>query len=145
MRTLYLILIIIAAPILHADEITKWIDEDGNVHYGDKKAVTDDAVEVEKLKVDDSFDQQSYDDAMQRNAETEKALEEYQTEREEKEQREREEAAMNRPAAPPAGGGTAVINPPAIYPAPGYPNRPGTGIGNRPRPAPLPANPGGRR
>ena len=144
MKKLFLIFAILIAPMVQAEEIKKWIDENGQVHYGDKKAVTDNAVEVEKLKVDDTFDQQSYDDAMQRNAETEKALEEYQQERDVQAQREREEAAMNRPIAPPSGG-TTVIYPPAVYTDPRYRNRPGTGIGNRPsRPATLPAA-GGRR
>lgn len=130
MKKLFLIFAILFAPVLQADEIKKWIDDDGVVHYGDKKADTGDAVEVEKFKADDSFDQKSYDDAMQRNAETEKSLDEYQKEREEKEKREREEAAMNRPVAPPSGG-TTVIFPPAIYTDSLYLNRP--------RPTPRPS------
>lgn len=144
MKNILLVLMLTCLHPAAADEIRKWTDEDGRVHYGDRKAAVENPARVETLQVDDTFDQKAYDDAMERNRETEQSLKEYEVEREEQAKREREEAAANRPVAPPPAGGTTVVYPPSVYTGPGRPIRPGTGIG-RPVPTPLPSGTGNRR
>jgi hypothetical protein len=144
MKIILIVLMLSGLHLASADEITKWTDEEGRVHYGDRKARIENPIKVETLQVDDTFDQKAYDDAMERNRETEQSLKEYQAERESQAKREREEAAANRPVAPAPAGGTTVVYPPAVYTGPGRPVRPGAGIG-RPVPTPLPSGPVNRR
>lgn len=144
MKSLIPIALLILVNTGTADEIKKWTDAEGRVHYGDKKAVIEDPAKVETLDIEDTFDQQSYDDAMKRNRETEESLDQYRQEREDQARRELEEAAANRPVAPPPSGGTTIVYPPAVYTGPGRPIRPGPGVG-RPTPTPLPSRPINRK
>ena len=74
MRSLLLTAVIaIATSAAMAADIKKWIDEDGRVHYGDKpEGLAAEAVET--LKIEDSFDQQAYDEALQRQQQREEDL-----------------------------------------------------------------------
>ena len=121
-----------------AQEIKKWIDADGRVHYGDKDSVVD-PVQVEELHVDDTFDPQAYDEARQRQDELEEELDKIDAQREEETKREQELEAQKK--SQPARRPTTVINLPQPYYEipPNVPVYPGTGISNRPRPTPLPA------
>jgi hypothetical protein len=121
-----------------AQEIKKWVDADGRVHYGDKDSVVD-PVRVEEFQVEDTFDPQAYDEARQRQEELKEELDKIDAQREEEAKREQELETLKK--SQPARRPSTVINLPQPYyeippNAPGYP---GIGIGNRPRPTPLPA------
>jgi len=131
MKTLLIPLaLLMMLPLAQAEEIKKWIDKDGKVHYGDRKAVIEDAVVVEELKPDDSFDPQEYEEAVKRNEQIEQQLEEYEKEDKEAERKEKIEKVvegLSRPRAP--AGGTTIVTPPVdVYTGPG-------------RPIPLPGRP----
>ena len=123
MKVLIPIALLFLVNTVTADEIKKWTDAEGRVHYGDKKAAIENPANVETLDIEDTFDQQAYDDAMERNRETEESLEQYRQEREDQARREFEEA---------------------VYTGPGRPIRPGPGVG-RPTPTPLPSRPINRK
>lgn len=56
-----------------AADIKKWVDSDGRTHYGERPEGIE-AEAVETLNIEDTFDQQAYDEAVQRNEEREKRL-----------------------------------------------------------------------
>jgi hypothetical protein len=89
-----------------ADSVNKWIDDQGKVHYGDKKAV--EHIEGTKtIKIQDTYDQQSYEEGIERHKETSKIADDLEKERlqEEKLKAEENESKSSVPARP---GGTAV-------------------------------------
>ncbi len=59
--------------IAMAADIKKWVDSDGRTHYGERPDGVE-AEAVETLMIEDTFDQQAYDEAVQRNDEREKRL-----------------------------------------------------------------------
>jgi hypothetical protein len=52
-----------------ADTIQKWTDQNGIVHYGDFYSAKN-AEKSETLKINNTFDQQSYDEGIQRHKDT---------------------------------------------------------------------------
>lgn len=75
MRTIVFILILITASMSHAEKVRKWVDEDGQVHYGDRKAARSEAVgDVEKVVVDDAVDKKTYEEAVERNKQEDKEI-----------------------------------------------------------------------
>jgi len=132
----YLEHLLVVSPLVTADTVHKWIDEKGQVHYG-TEAPDDPSRRVETLRIENTFDQQAYEEAVQRNAETEEALREYEDERAAREeQRAGEEADQDQQRRPPAGR-RGLTYPPAEYAAPEVP--PDAGAPLRPKPLPLPA------
>ena len=117
-----------------ADTVQKWTDEKGVVHYGDQKAA-ELVKKTETLEIKDTYDQQAYEEGMERHKETEEIANELEQERikEEEEQRKTEEAEKSSSRQAPAGG---------IAGSP-YRGRPLRERDNRPvpvnRPAQLPA------
>lgn len=117
-----------------ADTVNKWTDEHGKVHYGDQKA-SEYVKGTENVKIKDTYDQQSYDEGMERHKENQEIgdqLEKDRIKEEAKRDAEEKEKEASRPARP---GGTAV--------APNLSNR-SLPIPNRPlrpenRPVQLPA------
>lgn len=136
MRSAVLAFLLVVSPLVTADTVHKWIDEKGQVHYG-TEAPDDPSRRVETLRIENTFDQQAYEEAVQRNAETEEALREYEDERAAREeQRAGEEADQDQQRRPPAGR-RGLTYPPAEYAAPEVP--PDAGAPLRPKPLPLPA------
>jgi hypothetical protein len=66
---------LVASSQAIAGDIQKWVDSEGVTHYGDKPAAADQS-DVETLTIQDSFDQQAYDEATERNDAREKRLSE---------------------------------------------------------------------
>ena len=75
MKSLLLTLILVASSQAIAGDIQKWVDGEGVTHYGDKPASADQS-NVETLTIEDSFDQQAYDEATERNDAREQRLSE---------------------------------------------------------------------
>ena len=131
MKTILFFLILTVSSVATGDTVKKWTDEKGNVHYGDKKAAK--YVEgTETLRIKDSFDQQSYDEGMQRHKETEEFADSQEKERlkEEKKQREMEEKESSKTSARPAGG--TAFAPGRTRPLQKNIHRPDNGVGERP-------------
>ena len=63
-----------------AETVKKWVDEKGIVHYGDKKAAAT-VKDAKTLKIEDTFDENAYEEGMQRHRETEALVKEYEEER----------------------------------------------------------------
>ncbi len=119
-----------------ADTIKKWIDSEGNIHYGDKKSA-EYIKGTETLKIKDTFDQQSYDEGVQRHKETKIYADELEKERIAEEAKERE-AEQNKPVSHPSSSGRAtIINPPVRRAEAGRSRA--SEPGNRTRPVQLPA------
>lgn len=121
------------------DEVKRWVDENGQVHYGNLPP-DELPVEVEKVDIQDSFDQQEYENAEQRNKETEQSLKEYETERK-KAEKEAARAEAERRAnikQPPPLAGPKINLPPPEYTAPNIPGKPWL-IPVAPEPVPLPS------
>jgi hypothetical protein len=134
-------ILLLACCIPHfamCDEVKKWVDESGQVHYGNLPP-DELPVEVEKVEIQDSFDQQEYENAAQRNKETEQSLKEYETERK-KAEKEAARAEAERRAnikQPPPLAGPSINLPPPEYTAPSIPGKPWL-IPVAPEPVPLP-------
>jgi hypothetical protein len=137
MKTILFLLILTLSSVATGDTVKKWTDEKGKVHYGDKKAA--EYVEgTETLKIKDTFNQQSYDEGMQRHKETKEFADSQEKERlkdEEKQRKMEEKKSSN--TSPPAAGGTSAI-PGRARSLQRNIGAPGTVIGERP--VNLPAN-----
>jgi hypothetical protein len=72
MRLLLILLLTIVSSIAASDEISKWVDDKGKVHYGNVPPGID-AEPVEKLLIRDTFDQEVYDEAKKRSIESQQA------------------------------------------------------------------------
>ena len=68
MRFLLLFLFATVSSIAAGDEIQKWVDDTGKVHYGNVPPVVD-AEPVKKLKIRNTFDQDVYEEAYKRSIE----------------------------------------------------------------------------
>ncbi|MEA1890051.1 MAG: DUF4124 domain-containing protein [Pseudomonadota bacterium] len=135
MKTILLLLILTASSVATGDVVKKWVDEKGKVHYGDKKAA-EHVKESETLKIENTFDQQSFEEGEERHEETEEFADELEKERlaEEAERKEKEE--NEKKSSPPVrSGGTAVVPNPVLRSLP-IPNRPSRPVN---RPVQLPA------
>jgi hypothetical protein len=130
MKIILFLLILSASTLASVDTVKKWTDEKGKVHYGDIEAA-EDVKKVETLKIEDTYDQQSYEEGIQRHKETEKFGDQYEKERLAEEKRKQEEADSKPSSAAPPAGGTAVI-PARNRSLRNDPRRPGSGVGERP-------------
>lgn len=72
MRLLLILLLTIVSSIAASDEITKWVDDKGKVHYGNVPPGRD-AGPVKKLLIRNTFDQQVYDEAKKRSIDSQQA------------------------------------------------------------------------
>lgn len=135
-----IILLLCCTPLSAvSEEVKKWVDESGQVHYGNLPP-EEMPVEVEKVDIQSSFDQQEYENAQQRNQEIEQSLKDYETERK-KEEKEAARAEAERRASikqPPPLAGPQINLPPPEYPAPTVPGKPWL-IPVVPDPVPLPS------
>ena len=107
MKIILFLLILSASTVASGDTVKKWTDEKGKVHYGDKKAA-ENIKGSETLIIEDTYDQQSYDEGIQRHKETEKFADQYEKERLAEEKRKQEEADSKPSSRSPPAGGTAV-------------------------------------
>lgn len=131
MKTLFCLLILTLSSVASGDTVKKWVDEKGVVHYSDGEAAEN--VKAETLKIENTYDQEAYEEGIKRHEETEQFADEYEKERlTEEKRRETEESQNPKPPAP-ATGGTAVspyrYRPPQKIPFPpagNIPERPVT-------------------
>jgi hypothetical protein len=137
MKSILFLLILTLSFIAYGDTVRKWVDEKGVVHYSDGEAA-ENIKGAETLKLENTFDQEAYEEGIKRHEETEKFAEEYEKERlKEEEEREKIEQETVKPMAP-ATGGTSVA-PDRNRPIQIKSLVPGNSIGNRP--VTLPAKP----
>jgi len=135
MKSHILLLALTLSIAATADTIKKWTDEKGNVHYGDKKAA-EYVKESETLEIKDTYDQQSYNEGMERHKENIEIGDTLEKERISEESKRKEEEENEKKSSPPArSGGTAVAPNPVVRSLP-IPNRPSRPVN---RPAQLPA------
>ena len=134
MKSLILLLSLFLSLTSMAGTIKKWTDENGIVHYGDQKAAKN-IKGTQTLNIDETFDEKSYEEGVERHEEVKEFGDEMEKERIKEEKRKAEEERLNRP--PPMVNRTTVINPSLSYGTryryPSY--RPGNGLG----PVQLPA------
>lgn len=84
---LALVFIFSMVPIIaSAEEVNKWVDDKGKVHYGNVPPATE-AMPVKKLEIKETFDQKEYEKAKERHIETEQFGEELEKERKADEER----------------------------------------------------------
>lgn len=135
MKSILFLFILTLSTIANGDTVRKWVDEKGVVHYSDGEAA-ENIEGVETLKLENTYDQEAYEEGVKRHEETEKFADEYEKERL-TEEKEREIEESQRPKATvPASGGTAV----APYRNRPLQNRPLNPDNNIPgRPVNLPA------
>jgi hypothetical protein len=137
MKTILFLLILTLSSVATGDTVKKWTDETGKVHYGDKKSA-EHVKGTETLRIKDTFDQQSYDEGIERHRETAEFADKQEKERlkEEEKQRGMEEKENEKKSSPSARpGGTAVVPNPVVRSLP-IPNRPSQPVN---RPVQLPA------
>jgi hypothetical protein len=137
MKTILFLLILTVSSVATGGTVEKWTDEQGRVHYGDKKAAKN-IKGTETLKIEDTFDQQSYEEGMERHRETAEFADKQEKERlaEEAKHKEEEKKENEKKSSPPARpGGTAVVPNPVVRSLP-IPNRPSQPVN---RPVQLPA------
>ena len=78
--------------IASAEEVKKWVDDKGKVHYGNVPSDTE-GMPARKLEIKDTFDQKEYEKAKERHVETEQFGKELEKERKaDKERKAKEEA-----------------------------------------------------
>ena len=134
MKTI-LFLMFSLSSITTAEPIKKWVDANGKVHYGDKKAAAY-VKGTETLEIRDTYDQQSHDEGVQRHKENKIIGDKLEKERIAEE--EKRQAEENKPVShAPSSGRTTILHPPVRRAEP-YHNRP-SGLGNGTRPVQLPA------
>lgn len=135
MKLLIFLLTLSLSIAATADTVKKWTDANGNVHYGDKKAA-EYVKGTETLKIRDTYDQQSYEEGVERHKENKIIGDKLEKERIAEEKK--REAEENKPVShPPSSDRTTIINPPVRRAEP-YRNRP-SAPGNGTRPVQLPA------
>ena len=123
-----------------AEEVNKWVDEKGKVHYGNV-APEAEAEPVKKLEIQDTFDQQEYEKAKERQKGVEQFGDELEKERKAEEKKKAEEEAERKAniKQPPPSGGTHINLPPPYYEVPRVPGKPWIGVPVPPQPTPLPS------
>ncbi|MFW2438458.1 MAG: hypothetical protein ACN4GR_03710 [Arenicellales bacterium] len=135
MKSHIFLLTLMLSMAASADTIKKWTDEKGIIHYGDKKSA-EHVKGAETLEILDTYDQQSYDEGMDRHKENIEAGDALEKERITEEAKRIEEEEGEKKSSPPARAGrTAVVPNPVIRSLP-IPNRPSRPVN---RPAQLPA------
>jgi|GEM_PF-1433036 len=126
--------------IASAEEVKKWVDDKGKVHYGNVPSDTE-GMPSRKLEIKDTFDQKEYEKAKERHVETEQFGKELEKERKaDKERKAREEAERKASIKqPPPSAGPRINLPAPYYEAPRVPGKPWIGIPIPPQPTPLPS------
>jgi len=126
--------------IASAEEVKKWVDDKGKVHYGNVPSGTE-GMPAKKLQIQDTFDQKEYEKAKERHVETERFSKELEKERKaEEESKARGEAERKAHIKqPPPFAGPRINLPPPYYEAPRVPGKPWIGIPIPPQPSPLPS------
>lgn len=125
MKIIIILLSLCVSMITMADTIKKWTDKDGVVHYGDPEAA-EHIKGTTTLKLEDSFDEQAYQEGVERHKEVKDFGDKMEKEREAEEKQKAEEERLNRP--PPALNRTTIINPTLTYGTPYRYPRGGSGI-----------------
>lgn len=125
--------------IASAEEVKKWVDDKGKVHYGNVPSDTE-GMPARELEIKDTFDQKEYEKAKERHVETEQFGKELEKERNaDKERKAREEAERKASIKqPPPSAGPRINLPAPYYEAPRVPGKPWIGIPIPPQPTPLP-------
>ena len=138
--SLALFLNVIVAP---ADEVSRWVDDSGRIHYGNVPPPSD-AVNLEKLDIPDSYDDAAYAAGQQRLRETEQELEQYEQERKADEERRAKEEAERKAniKQAPAFAGPQINLPAPVYESPGIPGKPWIGYPGHPSRPPHLGSPG---
>lgn len=135
MKSHFFLLTLTLSMAATADTVEKWTDEKGVVHYGDKNAA-EYVKGAETLKIQNTYDQQSYDEGMERHKENIEIGDTLEKERITEETNRKEEEEDEKKSSPPARAGrTAVVPNPVVRSLP-IPNRPSRPVN---RPAQLPA------
>ena len=138
---LALVFIFSMVPIIaSAEEVNKWVDDKGKVHYGNVPPATE-AMPVKKLEIKETFDQKEYEKAKQRHVETEQFGEELEKERKADEERKSKEETERKASIkqPPPLAGPRINLPAPYYEAPRVPGKPWIGVPIPPQPSPLPS------
>ena len=123
-----------------AEEVKKWVDEKGKVHYGNVPSDTE-GMPASKLEIKDTFDQEEYEKAKERHVETEQFGKDLEKERKADEERKAKEEAERKASIkqPPPSAGPLINLPGPYYEAPRVPGKPWIGIPVQPQPTPLPS------
>ena len=130
MKSILFLFILTLSAAANSDTVRKWVDEKGVVHYSDGEAA-ENIKGAETLKLENTYDQEAYDEGLKRHQETKKVADEYERERlKEEEEQARIEQETIKPVAP-ATGGTAVA-PYRNRPVQKRPDRPLDNVGGRP-------------
>ena len=130
----------IVSIIASAEEVKKWIDDKGKVHYGNVPSETE-GMPAKKLQIQDTFDQKEYENAKERHVETEQFGKELEKERKVEEESKAKEEAERKAhiKQPPPFAGPRINLPPPYYEAPRVLGKPWIGIPIPPQPSPLPS------
>ena len=80
MKLAFVFILSVIPIIASAEEVNKWVDDKGKVHYGNVPPATE-AIPVKKLEIQDTFDQKEYEKAKERHVETEQFGKELEKER----------------------------------------------------------------
>lgn len=135
MKSYFFLLTLALSMAAAADTVEKWTDEKGVVHYGDKKAA-EYVKGSETLKIQDTYDQQSYNEGMERHKETLEIGNTLENQRITEDTKRKEDEDSEKASRPPVRAGrTAVVPNPVIRSMP-IPNRPSRPVN---RPVQLPA------
>ena len=126
--------------IASAEEVKKWVDDKGKVHYGNVPSDTE-GMPARELEIKDTFDQKEYEKAKERHVETEQFGKELEKERKADEERKAREEAERKASIkqPPPSAGPRINLPAPYYEAPRVPGKPWIGIPIPPQPTPLPS------
>ena len=140
MKLLVGLTLLLFSFITSAEDVKKWVDESGKVHYGNVPPQTE-AEPVKKLEIQDTFDQKEYEKAKERHKEVEKFGDNLEQERKaEEEKKAKAEAERKASIKQPPPAATPTINlPPPHYEAPRVPGKPWIGVPVPPQPTPLPS------
>ena len=82
------LLIVLLQPAYAADVVTRWTDENGQVHYGDHLPMNE-VTSHRQMVIEDSYDQEAYDAAIARYVLYEKELKQREKQRKELEKQRR--------------------------------------------------------
>jgi len=135
MKSYFFLLTLTLSLAATADTIKKWTDEKGVIHYSDKKSA-EHVKGSETLEIQDTYDQQSYDEGIDRHKENIEIGDTLEKERITEETKRKEEEESEKVSSPPVRAGrTAVVPNPVIRSLP-IPNRPSQPVN---RPVQLPA------
>jgi len=138
---LALVFIFSVIPLIaSAEEVNKWVDDKGKVHYGNVPSDTE-GMPASKVEIKDTFDQKEYEKAKKRHVETEQFGKELEKERKADEEKKAKEEAERKASIkqPPPSAGPRINLPAPYYEAPRVPGKPWVGIPVQPRPTPLPS------